>query len=201
MRVAVDADHVVFDGALAKGELAYVDADTLPAAGESEVAPLVMLSGAPEPDVAAGDAVRRRARAAAAALGALDGRVEVVGRGAVAHVLRGLLAWRVDTGSRPAGVVDVTGDPAEIVSATQRLADLGTLVLAGDSRDRRVALDLYPDVHLRGLRIVGVADDEGDEDVGDGGSRWEGGPAPAVTEAVLGRPAPAGRPWYRVTTA
>jgi hypothetical protein len=53
--------------------------------------------------------------------------------------------------------VDTTGDPAVIVDATRRLADLGTLVLVGESVGRKATLNLYQDVHLRGLMIVGVA--------------------------------------------
>lgn len=196
MRVALDADQVVFDGAIANGECAYVDADALPLEGVAEVTPLVV-SGASESDVAATVAVRRRARAAAAAVGAVDGEVEVVGRGAVASALRSLLAGRVDRSSAPVAVIDLTGDPQELISATRRLADLGTLVLAGDSRGCPVALDLYPDLHLRGLRLVGVSDDE---PVEHGDAAWDSVPVPAPADAVLGCPVPLGHVWYRVST-
>jgi hypothetical protein len=33
---------------------------------------------------------------------------------------------------------------------------MGVLVLAGEPGDRALRLDLYPDVHLRGLQVVGV---------------------------------------------
>ncbi|MGH9062435.1 MAG: hypothetical protein ACRD0L_00370, partial [Acidimicrobiales bacterium] len=57
---------------------------------------------------------------------------------------------------RAAGIVDTTGRPAVVVGATCRLADLGTLVLAGEWLGSPMPIDLYRDVHRRGLRLVGV---------------------------------------------
>jgi threonine dehydrogenase-like Zn-dependent dehydrogenase len=78
-------------------------------------------------------------------------------------------------------IVDTTGDPDAIADATRSLADLGTLVLAGETHGGTLAIDLYPDVHVRGLRMVGVA-----PPLHDGlpqGSRSEGDLARAVREA------------------
>jgi hypothetical protein len=100
------------------------------------------------------------AREAARAARSSEGAVEVIGTGLIAATVRRLTsegqACRRGA-TRPHCIVDTTGDPAEVLAATQRLADLGVLVLAGESRRRRVVIDLYPDVHRRGLRVIGIA--------------------------------------------
>ena len=53
--------------------------------------------------------------------------------------------------------MDTTGDPEVIRDSTRRLSAFGILVLVGEVLGRRLDIDLYPDVHQRGLRIVGVA--------------------------------------------
>ena len=80
--------------------------------------------------------------------------VEVLGEGAAAAQLREALGRPGD--GRPAVVVDTTGDPARIADALERLDDLGTLVLAGPTPSGPVPLDLYSDLHVRGLTVVGV---------------------------------------------
>ena len=100
------------------------------------------------------------AREAARAARSSDGAVEVIGTGLIAATVRRLTSEgqaRRRGATRPYCIVDTTGDPAEVLAATQRLADLGVLVLAGESRRRRVGIDLYPDVHRRGLRVIGIA--------------------------------------------
>jgi threonine dehydrogenase-like Zn-dependent dehydrogenase len=86
---------------------------------------------------------------------------EVVGAGALADALRARLPAPA---APPAAIVDTTGDPAAIADALARVDDLGTVVLAGPVPEGTVALDLYADVHVRGLTVVGVAPD------GDGGA-------------------------------
>ncbi|HEV2787171.1 MAG TPA: hypothetical protein VGV67_12315 [Solirubrobacteraceae bacterium] len=96
--------------------------------------------------------------AAVAALPAGDGRVEVTGDGELAAALRSRLGSRAARGpDAPQAAIDTTGDVATIADTLARLADLGTLVLAGPPPAAPVALDLYADVHVRGLTIVGVA--------------------------------------------
>ena len=58
---------------------------------------------------------------------------------------------------RPQAIVEATGEPGKILDATRRVADRGTVVLVGETLGRRVQLNLYPDVHLRGLMLVGVS--------------------------------------------
>ena len=96
------------------------------------------------------------ARSAAAAVPAGARRVDVVGDGALAARLRESLPAPSSTGA-PDAIVETTGDPAAIADALRRLDDLGTLVLAGPAPRGPVALDLYADLHVRGLTVVGVA--------------------------------------------
>ena len=92
-----------------------------------------------------------------AALADVDGAVEVVGDDASAAELRAALADRLcQPGTAPAAIVETSGDGQAVTAAMSRVADLGTLVLAGPPPRAPVALDLYADLHVRGLVIVGV---------------------------------------------
>lgn len=98
---------------------------------------------------------------AAAALPAGGGSVEVTGNGALAVTLRARLGARACAGSRPPqAAIDTTGDPAVIGDLLARVADLGTVVLAGPPPAGGAELDLYRDVHVRGLTVTGVADEK-----------------------------------------
>lgn len=96
-----------------------------------------------------------------AAIAALppDGHIDVTGDGELAATLRSRLAARAarDADVAPAAVIETTGAPAAIAAALARLDDLGTLVLAGPPAPEPVALDLYADLHVRGLTVVGIA--------------------------------------------
>lgn len=91
-----------------------------------------------------------------------NGVVEVTGDGGLAGEIRAAIGTGADPGpssrdggpARPACIVETTGRPEVIRQALARLAELGLLVLAGPPSV--LALDLYPDVHVRGLRLVGV---------------------------------------------
>jgi hypothetical protein len=94
---------------------------------------------------------------------------------------------------RPGTIVDLTGDPENVAAATRRLRDLGTLLLAASSGGRSLDLDLYPDVHLRGLRVVGAPLDSGSD------AEVPRGPEVEEPRAVaLGRPSRLGPEWFRV---
>jgi hypothetical protein len=153
---------------------AYVDGDVVvPELADGVPALLVEARSArwsrgPEVELPAGMAADRAAQLAFGsvardAVRAVDasGRTEVIGKGVVAAMVRRLVPRASGGGSDrdgpPRTIVDTTGDPAVLEPATRRLADLGTLVLAGEPLGRRLSLDLYPDVHRRGLRLVGVA--------------------------------------------
>ena len=97
--------------------------------------------------------------AAAAAIPPGRQSIEVTGDGPLAHALREMLGSAADPGTgdaRPAVVVETTGSPEAIRAALERVADLGTIVLAGPVAAAPVALDAYPDLHVRGLTVVGV---------------------------------------------
>lgn len=53
-------------------------------------------------------------------------------------------------------VVETTGQPMEVEAALRRAPDLGTVVLAGPVPEQPPAIDLYADLHVRGLTVVCV---------------------------------------------
>jgi hypothetical protein len=84
--------------------------------------------------------------------------VEVLGASALAQTLIAQLGGRhVRGGGRPAVAIETTGELHLIEDALKRVADLGTVVLAGPSPRGPVTLDLYADLHLRGLTLVAVS--------------------------------------------
>lgn len=94
------------------------------------------------------------AEAVLAALGELPGPVEVRGDNRLATELRRRLADRPG-GERPAVVVETEGEADSIREALAGVADLGTVLLAGPPPGP-MALDLYPDLHVRGLTVIGL---------------------------------------------
>ena len=137
--------------------------------------------------VLAGFAARARQIVAEA-----GGTVEVIGTGAVAqaiaHAVGTTAGLRVES---PRTIVDTTGKADVLVDATQRLPELGTFVLAGPPPSANVTIDLYPDVHVRGLRLVGVGTPE----------VAAAADAPDVDDPArvrAGEPVPVGASWYRV---
>jgi hypothetical protein len=116
--------------------------------------------------------------------------VKVTGAGLIAVELRrhlGALAQLED--GAPSAVVELTGSQAELVRATQKVAPGGLIVLAGESTDE-LNLDVYADVHRRGLRVLGVPLPV---------SRRGDGPEtlPKPVSVRSGEPLPPGL-WYRV---
>lgn len=185
-----DERGTVIEADLATDATAFFDADWLPDEGSAEVQALVARAGAlssgeyevqiphgVDAEDAAARALAHVARAAVAAVdGVVQGDVEVIGVGAVAFLARSLLPSR--PGLPVEAVIDATGNPATIAAALGRLPELGTLVLAGEMRRCEMDLDLYRDVHVRGLRLVGIANPLQER--------------PAPTDAAeLGRPAEA----------
>jgi Arc/MetJ family transcription regulator len=162
-RIEVDAraGGVKLRANLRNGARAYVDADWI-SAGSPSVAAIVTDGGSSSTDAddrAAGLALLAIAVRLADELAAFPAeRIELTGTGFVAGALRRLLGTAVgsDVGARPSAVVETTGDPQRLLDATRRVDDLGTVFLGGEVGDRRVQLDLYQDVHLRGLEVVGI---------------------------------------------
>jgi hypothetical protein len=163
------------DGALrfaervASGTRAYFDAEWLPS--DAARFPALSIESAstrwgderatvrmpPEtdPDAAAYLVFRSLARRAAMQVPAAAGRPEIVGSGLVSQLVAAEVRALASRDGAPAAIIDTTCAQATIAAATSRLAPLGTLVLAG-GRYEPIELDLYPDVHSRGLRLVGV---------------------------------------------
>jgi threonine dehydrogenase-like Zn-dependent dehydrogenase len=81
--------------------------------------------------------------------------LDVVGNGALARRLRDDLD--PEGGDAPATIVETTGADAELRAALSRVAKVGTVVLAGPPPLEDPALDLYVDVHARGLTVIGVS--------------------------------------------
>lgn len=172
IRAEIGAGGVVLVADVPRGSLAYVDRDWLPAASGGVPAVVVGEDGRIEwhdgtaverwegadPGSAAALALLAVAREAATIVKGLA-RVEVSGGGLVAMRVRALVEEQGGSAGAdpPRAIVETTGAPAAILDATRRVADLGTVVLAGESPGGTTDLNLYPDVHVRGLALVGVA--------------------------------------------
>ncbi|MDQ6915960.1 MAG: hypothetical protein M3155_09150, partial [Actinomycetota bacterium] len=124
------------------------------------------------------------------------GRVGVSGDGLAAQAARGLLGPPVRGRRKPRlqAWIDFTADAEELTAATAAVEDLGVVVVAGEPGVRRVPINLYRDVHARGLRVVGVAPPLAEPS----GSRRPPASAPP-REAALGTPV-ARAPWYRISS-
>jgi threonine dehydrogenase-like Zn-dependent dehydrogenase len=192
----VAGESLIFRGDLPSSSAAFVDCEWLPTAGKADVPALVVGETDRDLDEAAFAALMSVAREAAAA--AQPGLVEVVGNGIVARLVRALVG--VAPAEQPGAIVDTTGDPAAIASALGRVADLGTVVLAGESLGRQADLDLYRTVHVRGLTLVGIAPPAA------GGSGQADAALLAECRGALGRgrlgePVAVGAAWYRISGA
>lgn len=98
------------------------------------------------------------AAAAVAAIGPAPVLVDVVGSGRLGSEIRRLLGarlWATTSSEPPDAVIETTGETAAAVLALERVAPLGIVVLAGPS-GATGSLDLYTDLHVRGLVLVGV---------------------------------------------
>jgi hypothetical protein len=209
---------------LPPGTFAYVDQDWLPA-WSGEVPSLVAgADGAlawcgshpvPAPDTldsdtAAALALLAVAQAAVAAVErVLPDTIEIAGNGLIARQVRQLLEapW-ADGGrsarvERPQAIVDVTGDPRMVVCATRRVAELGTVVLVGESLGRRAEMNLYPDVHVRGLTLVGIAPPLQRAEALFAQTDPDDPLVASCREALVhvdgGTPLPPGATWYRIS--
>ena len=153
---------------VAPDAVGYVDAEWLRGAGRPSAITvdekLVVRLGQREqqaaaeiaPDVAALQAFAAVAIDAAHVAAEGDSeRVEVTGAGVLAALVRAELGTELDGGT-PDAIVDTTGDPATIAAALAKLNAGGRLVLAGEPLGRRMDIDLYPDVHTRGLWVIGA---------------------------------------------
>ena len=195
-------DGLRLTSSLRSGVTAYVDADWI-SDSSSSAAALVLPASGDEADRIAGRALIAVAlRVVEALAGVAPERIEVTGSGFVAGAVRRLLGTAQPApgaDGRPAAVVETTGDPERVLAATRRLEDMGVLVLAGEPADRLLRLDLYSDVHLRGLQVVGVPPARPDvlpSDLGATAADYLDAERPAVLRA--GEPLPRSS-WYRLS--
>lgn len=85
------------------------------------------------------------------------GAVAVAGEGTLARDLKERLRSRLaDPGAGASMVIETTGEPEQIARALKSVENLGVIVLAGPPPAEPVALDLYGDLHVRGLRMIGL---------------------------------------------
>lgn len=210
IRAEATPQGLVLTGDLKRRSRAYVDAAWL--TGDAGAVPaLVVVPGrtarfergepvaVPEgadPDELARAALIAVAEEAAVAAREAGGPVEVTAEGLVAQHVRSLLGLGAEPAGavQPRAIVETTGHSEAIAAATRRLADLGLLVLAGGPCAASLSLDLYPDVHVRGLELLGVS-----LPLASGlpeALPEPSGPAPAT--ARPGEPLPPGAAWYCV---
>jgi hypothetical protein len=160
------AQRILVDGEAQRGREAWIDADWLregravaaiAAHGDRILLPggATLATAGREPEELSIAVLASLAGRAASVARGHGGPVEVRGRGLVAAFVRILLGVEDEAPGRPSVIVDTTGGAAAIADATRRLADLGALVLAAPT-EGSISLDLYPDVHLRGLTLAGV---------------------------------------------
>jgi threonine dehydrogenase-like Zn-dependent dehydrogenase len=155
---------VRFEFVLDEGEVAFVDADWLPAAGRTAVAAITISSGDDhQPVEIARGQLAATAGAAVAGLKNHDvdlASIHVPGRGAVADEVRRRLGLEVgpptETPARPRVWIETSGAPEALETALAGVADLGTVVLTAPAREPTIAIDLYRDIHLRGLHLHAV---------------------------------------------
>lgn len=95
------------------------------------------------------------------ALEAADGGVGVHGNGPLAAELRRRYGPAT---SCPPIVIETTGTTVGIVTALADVADLGHVILAGPDDADGPDLDLYADLHLRGVTLVGTGNESSSSD-------------------------------------
>jgi hypothetical protein len=165
----VTESDVRFEFVLDEGEVAFVDADWLPALGRGSVAAVTVgpdhVRWADQPLGATGDGrepiglarslLVATAREVVGRVGTgKPWEVHVPGRGATAAEIRRRLGLALaEAPSQPRIWVETTGDASALVTALGGVMDLGTVVLAAPARQPTIAIDLYRDVHLRGLHL------------------------------------------------
>ena len=95
----------------------------------------------------------REVRRVLDALHAEAGTVAVVGHDSLAVEL---LQQFGATTATPTIVVETTGTTEGVAAALSEVADLGHVVLAGRTSAEMPDLDLYADLHVRGLTLLGT---------------------------------------------
>ena len=147
---------VGYDGTRLQADLdrdtyAFIDSDAL-ATGRARLDALVIANpSAREATSAALGAAEMVAREVAALAMAHDLRIKTIGNGIVATLVEEL----VGSGGRTEGLAVTSSDPAMIRRALEIAPDLGFVIVAA-SFCEPVGLDVYGDIHRRGLTVRGV---------------------------------------------
>jgi hypothetical protein len=191
-------DGLTIEGELPEGQVAVLDREWA-TPGRSSAIPVVMLNAEGDTTQRGALALAEIARAAVAAV--TESTVVVTGSGLVAFEARRLLRIQGrlvpdDAGSPPAAVIETTGKPAVVTEATERVRNMGTVALAGEPLARPYALDLYPDVHLRGLRLLGIPRPEPGS-----GKSYDGDPRMGLQQVAVGDRLDASAQWHCVVAA
>jgi hypothetical protein len=167
--LALEGGRKVFRGDIQPGDEVYVDADWLVGRTGRTLPALLARGGsltrswdgatfdypASTAQVGVEGAFWLVAEAAANEARAAD-RPAVEGVGVVAALARhflGLVGGADTVGADL--IIETRSDRASLEESTGRVGDLGTVVLAGLA-DSVFPFDLYPDVHVRGLRLVAL---------------------------------------------
>ncbi|MGH3112014.1 MAG: hypothetical protein ACRDOP_00935 [Gaiellaceae bacterium] len=212
------AGTLLVQAKLPSGGFAYVDGDWLPGVATDSLPALVadaeghlrstgdgeVMAGNGDPDAVAAKALLAVADNAVRAVERRpEGSVIVTGSGLVARLARARLGPDLarDDYPTPTAAIDATGDPDVITSVLGRVSELGTVALAGEAAGRVLDLNLYADVHLRGLRVVGIpaplaAASFVDEDAD---ARLLEDARAALTRVRPGESLPPRAAWYRVS--
>jgi len=103
------------------------------------------------------------------------------------------------TSAAPEAIVEATGDAAAILDATRRVADSGLVVVAGETL-HSLPMNFYPDVHFRGLSLLGVSPPLEEADAIFGRTRvdalvieWS---RASLVRVKTGDPLPLNAPWF-----
>lgn len=163
-----DAD-VGFEFVLDEGDVAFVDADWLPALGRASVRALTVGLAETGDDRHPIEVARAKLAAAASSVVAYVleqnkesdvASIHVPGRGAFATEVRSRLGVgetpSIGPSATPLVWVETSGDAAALHTALAGVADLGTVVLAAPARQPTIEIDLYRDIHHRGLCLHAV---------------------------------------------
>ena len=161
---------------LGSGTSVYMDRDWIDATGTVSSAILVsgeelrLPSGAArlvnsiDPDLAVWTMIDALAKTVADVAVQHDAAPRVPGEGLLAARIRARIEPTDDSKAPYAVVVETTGSAAGTDRACSIVADLGTVLFAVTPLDGTMPYDLYPDVHRRGLSVMGVPDPNGGSD-------------------------------------
>ena len=194
---------LTFEGDLPQDVEAFVDSDWLAGSPGATVPAILARAGRLETSWGDRSVSSGRKTGSRAALGALagvasaaalaaagGGPIAVPGTGLIARIVRELVGDDLERedGRQPVTIVETRSEPAALLDSSRRVADLGTIVLAIQPAGA-VLFDLYPEVHVRALRVVAVP-----FPLDVPASTRPGAPEP--TRVRLGEVIPAGASWY-----